>query len=404
MPTKKDIIAICIPSTPEVERWKNWANLFHPKYSIKNTLIDALADENIRALVLIGFSDVSNIFDITDNKVRSRLFGRCIYHIGDSHIESVKNLIEAGLSSYIGYSQKAATSIINDKFEKIFQDGFLHVPRMFSKGISAGESFDNSYLGWEKAISQLLTKNNIKNSNISDIKLAVYLLSINHQNMFFVGDRNWHMSSKVEFIIITVPPPPSLPPRFEVVNISDSILTWQSQSKNIQVIDSTSSISKWIREDFERIHQLSAGEFEDLISNLLKAMGHEVIKVSSTYSRDGGIDLIAIPKNLNQVPYLLAVQVKHSQKGSIGPSAIRDFRGVLDYLPFDIGMVVTNSTFTPDAKWVAKQSHKIVRLRDFENLRLWLQGQFSGERDQSDLPDKIEVAPGLIVNIPRILR
>lgn len=42
-------------------------------------------------------------------------------------------------------------------------------------------------------------------------------------------------------------------------------------------------------------------------------------------------------------------------------------------------------------------------MRDFEDLRQWLQGQFSSDSLLEELPEELELLPGLTVRIPRPL-
>lgn len=125
-------------------------------------------------------------------------------------------------------------------------------------------------------------------------------------------------------------------------------------------------------------------------------MGLGVSKVGSTNAPDGGIDMVAWPERNASFPYLLAVQAKHSRKGHAVPQGVvRDLKGVLSAAPFDLGLVVTNTRFSPNARWCAEQGPKIVRLRDFQDLIRWLRADFTHETVERDLPREILLGPGL---------
>ncbi len=70
---------------------------------------------------------------------------------------------------------------------------------------------------------------------------------------------------------------------------------------------------------------------------------------------------------------------------------------------FGVGLLVTNTGFTRDAIWTAQkeQNKHFLRLRDFTDLKRWLEGRFGEEQDWREIPDRIELAPGIIVEIPR---
>jgi hypothetical protein len=42
-----------------------------------------------------------------------------------------------------------------------------------------------------------------------------------------------------------------------------------------------------------------------------------------------------------------------------------------------------------------------LRLRDFEDLKRWLKGQFDSEFDWREIPDVISLAPGITVPVPK---
>ena len=68
--------------------------------------------------------------------------------------------------------------------------------------------------------------------------------------------------------------------------------------------------------------------------------------------------------------------------------------------PLDLGLLVTNTTFSPDARWAAREKPNIVRLRDFSDLKRWLHAEFAHESLERDLPSEISLGPGLRITIP----
>lgn len=174
------------------------------------------------------------------------------------------------------------------------------------------------------------------------------------------------------------------PPRVELVDISLQILHLLSREP-------------------ERLWEASPEFFENLICDRLDANGYDVEPVgSSTFSKDGGVDILAWHR-APLVPCLMAVQVKHTahRNRKIGPAPVRDLLGTVQALGFNVGLIVTNTTFTPDARWVAEQRPFLIQLRDFEDLRLWLRNDFLREREWRNLPTQIELCPGVIIKLPR---
>ena len=85
---------------------------------------------------------------------------------------------------------------------------------------------------------------------------------------------------------------------------------------------------------------------------------------------------------------------------STGPDTIRNFRGALASYPVQFGVVVTNTTFTVDARWFADHQHGLVRLRDGEDLRKWINDEFVTDEFWRAVPAKIEICPGVEIEIP----
>lgn len=168
----------------------------------------------------------------------------------------------------------------------------------------------------------------------------------------------------------------------------------------IEIVDITSILIERLKMDFSDIFQISPENFEDLIHDRIIAMGLEAERVGGTYHKDGGIDIVFWPTPPCPIPFLGAAQIKHrqSRKKVIGPEPIREFGGVL-VPPFNIGLFITNTTFSPDANWYAKQKKGVLRLRDMNDLKRWIESDFTNEREWREIPDEIEIAPGVIVTI-----
>lgn len=163
---------------------------------------------------------------------------------------------------------------------------------------------------------------------------------------------------------------------------------------------------KWFTEDPDRLREMSPRAFQRFVADRLDAMGLDVQMVGDVYRKDGGVDLIAYPKrDLCQFPFLLAVQAKHHQQSSnhTTVSDVRDFHGAFTSrgLPFNTGLLVTNTSFTADAHWFANNNQAILRLRDFKDLQRWLRSDFDNESEWREIPESIELAPGIKVVIPR---
>lgn len=169
----------------------------------------------------------------------------------------------------------------------------------------------------------------------------------------------------------------------------------------VEWIDVTQQLIERLKIDWQEIFSISAEEFERLIADRLSASGCEVRRVGESNQRDGGIDIVFVTKGAH--PVVGAAQVKHrrSPKGKTRPGEIREFANVINRNPFQLGIVVTNTTFTPSAKWVASNQSNLMRLRDGEDLKHWIRDKFVDEERWQPKPQRIEIAPGLFLDIPR---
>jgi restriction endonuclease len=170
----------------------------------------------------------------------------------------------------------------------------------------------------------------------------------------------------------------------------------------VRVIDISPQLLRVLRENPEELHRLQPDQFESLVANRLDRMGYNVKLTGPTNRKDGGIDIIAVPKTMNVGSYVLAAQVKHHQGvQKVGRDAVDKLASWNG--PFRLGMLVTNTAFTKDAIWAAAQERNrhFLRLRDFKHLKLWLHDQYGSPEDWREIPDTIELAPGVVIEIPK---
>ncbi|HEU4556828.1 MAG TPA: restriction endonuclease [Longimicrobium sp.] len=102
----------------------------------------------------------------------------------------------------------------------------------------------------------------------------------------------------------------------------------------------------------EVIRSLPPAGFERLCQRLLRASGFEQVTVTGR-SGDGGIDGDGLLVVNRFVSFRVLFQCKR-YAGSVGASAVRDFRGAMMGRT-DKGMIITTGTFTPDARREARR-------------------------------------------------
>jgi hypothetical protein len=172
----------------------------------------------------------------------------------------------------------------------------------------------------------------------------------------------------------------------------------------VELVEFSNDLLVWFLEDTERLKQLPPDKFQYLIAGRLEDMGLSVQLVGDVYRKDGGVDIIAYPNRGCAFPFLLAVQAKHHRSNrKTGSPDVRDFHGLLTsrVSPFHMGMIVTNTSFTADAQWFADNNQNLLRLRDMKDISRWMKNDFMNEAEWREIPEKVELASGVTIQIPK---
>lgn len=171
----------------------------------------------------------------------------------------------------------------------------------------------------------------------------------------------------------------------------------------VTVVDITPDLLKLLRDDPKRLHGLSPSQFEQFVAERLDKMGFNVALTGASSFRDGGIDLIAVPKIRTVGSYLLAGQIKHHCTGRKAGRPDVDRLLAWKNSQFALGLLVTNTGFTRDAHWLASQvgNRSFIRLRCFDDLKRWIQGDFWSPDDWREIPEVVDLAPGVSITIPK---
>lgn len=174
-----------------------------------------------------------------------------------------------------------------------------------------------------------------------------------------------------------------------------------SHPLDIEIIGIGRTLSEQLIKEPSLIHQLSPEQFEEFICERLFAMGFEPRQVGSTNRKDGGVDVVFWPRLNCAFPFLGAAQIKHHCNPNIkeGPASVREFAGVLAGHSFNAGLVVTNTTFSPDAEWFAREHANLLKLRGLSDIRRWLLNNFNDESEWREIPSSIELCPNVIIKI-----
>lgn len=127
--------------------------------------------------------------------------------------------------------------------------------------------------------------------------------------------------------------------------------------------------------------QLSPFDFEQLVGNLFAKMGLETKQTRA--ARDGGVDVVAFDTR-PLIGGKVVIQAKR-WKNTVGVSAVRDLFGTMNHEGANKGILVSTSSYGPDAYEFAKG--KPVELIDGGGLLYYLE-QHAGVQARIVFPDE----------------
>ena len=124
-------------------------------------------------------------------------------------------------------------------------------------------------------------------------------------------------------------------------------------------------------EVIDHLQKMDPYDFQDLVADLLKAMGYHVSWVAQP-GKDYGVDIIAHTDPLGATPPRIKVQVKR-RADSIGVDGLRAFMSVLG--GDDLGIFVCSGGFTKDAEEEARkqETRKITLIDQGRLFDLWVE-------------------------------
>ncbi|MEN5379088.1 restriction endonuclease [Sphingobacterium kitahiroshimense] len=141
-------------------------------------------------------------------------------------------------------------------------------------------------------------------------------------------------------------------------------------NSSIIVTDLNEEIKKFFKKYPQKLYDINPRKFEELIASILEDLGFDVELTQAT--RDGGRDIIANIKN-KVTNFLAYVECKrYSPENKIGVGIIRQVSGVHYLQKPSKSIIVTTSFFTKDAMEEAKLIENQLQLRDFNNIKDWL--------------------------------
>lgn len=138
----------------------------------------------------------------------------------------------------------------------------------------------------------------------------------------------------------------------------------------LQIAQVNEELVKHLAANPQALHSLDPRRFEELVGELFRDLGYEVILTPR--SRDGGVDIRAIHKSsVGTLLYLVECK-RYGPQQPVGVEIVRSLYGVAAAERATCGVLATTSYFTKGAKEFAKTLQYQLSLRDYSDLMVWL--------------------------------
>jgi HJR/Mrr/RecB family endonuclease len=137
------------------------------------------------------------------------------------------------------------------------------------------------------------------------------------------------------------------------------------------IISVSDDIIRRLKKEPKDVHKLTPRQYEQLIADLLRDMGHEVILTQAT--RDGGKDILATMKtDIGEILCLVDAK-KYREDRKIGVGMVRTLYGTLNDYEASSAMLITTSSYSKDARAMQEKHKYQLSLKDYTDVASWVQ-------------------------------
>lgn len=144
----------------------------------------------------------------------------------------------------------------------------------------------------------------------------------------------------------------------------------EESTQHIIITDINEEVKKYFKKHPEKLYDLTPRKFEELVASILEDMGLDIQLTKAT--RDGGTDIIASVKNALTSLLIFVECKRYAPDNKVGVDIIRNVAGVHTLKNPAKSIIITTSTFTKDAKEIAKELETKMDLKDYDDLKIWL--------------------------------
>lgn len=156
----------------------------------------------------------------------------------------------------------------------------------------------------------------------------------------------------------------------ELVLVDAGLASASSEAVAIETAKTlTDEVIRRLNRNPDELYRLHPSMFEELIAEIFVSEGFTTEFVKGWNQADGGIDILAVRRDVGGFPMRYAIQCKRSAAHRLLTAApIRSLAGVLDRFQAHVGVVATTSYFTKPARAETEAHFWKIALRDYESI------------------------------------
>lgn len=140
----------------------------------------------------------------------------------------------------------------------------------------------------------------------------------------------------------------------------------------IHLIDVEREMFAYFTRHPDQMRLIPPRRFEELVAAIFKNNGFDVTLTPET--RDGGIDIFAVQKNVLGGNLLHLIECKrYAANNKVGIGVVQRLAGIVDQHRANRGVIVTTSTFTEDADEVRRMMPYKLAFAPYTDLTRWIE-------------------------------
>lgn len=163
----------------------------------------------------------------------------------------------------------------------------------------------------------------------------------------------------------------------QIIAATELLAPGASKILRVDVADINDELIAYLAKHPEKMRDMPARKFEELVAELFKHKGYEVHLTPRT--RDGGYDVHAVQRSGIGTMLVIIECKRYAVENKVGVEIVRGLYGVVEQQRATLGIIATTSYFSSDAKRFHNDVQYRLALADFDQMRAML-AQWKAQR------------------------